>query len=365
MWVILYLILTLRIKKSRTLRERTTMPIQSTIAYHVGSSSSLAHNRRTKHNENHINYDIPDVILVRKDRGQLYVDTFEQSILDYNAKQIRADRKVNIQFRDGTTDPSKVITYIRALKGREREAILHFGNFEDDTPHEMKREMIEEFWADWQKRNPNLIVLDAVIHLGEAQPHLQVVFLPVYNASQGISKQMSFDRALAEQSGKDYERKKTKFLNPIFDEWRTSEEKIAQNILERHGIEFIRSPEEPRKTLTVKQYKKAQEAKKELQRALERLKEENFKLQYENQFLETSVEVNKVLKDMAENGHEEEYAPLILKATNSYWKHRNERKPVWEALRDTVEDLKKTYTNWLGRMTEWAESLLDRQNRDR
>jgi hypothetical protein len=341
------------------------MPNQSTVSYHVGSSVSLAHNRRLISDESHIDYSVDNEVLVRRDRGQLYVATFEQSILDYNAKQTRANRKVDILDADGKTSPSKVISYMRSLKGKEREAILTFGQFDDDTPHETKLEMIKEFWEGWQERNPNLIVLDAVIHLDEAQPHLQVIFLPVYESNQGISKQMSFDRALSEQAGKDYERKKHKFLNPIFEEWRTAEEKIAQRILDQHGIEFIRSPEGRKKRMTTKEYIKAQEAKKELQGALKRLKDENFKLQYEKSFLETSVEVNKVLKDMHENGYEDEYAPLILKATNSYWKHRNERKPVWEALRDTAEDLKKTYTNWLGRMTEWAESLLDRQNRDR
>lgn len=60
--------------------------------------------------------------------------------------------------------------------------------------------MLDEYMREIEKRNPNMKVFNAVMHLDEATPHLHIDFIPIcHSHKQGLSTAVSFKGALAEQ----------------------------------------------------------------------------------------------------------------------------------------------------------------------
>ena len=60
--------------------------------------------------------------------------------------------------------------------------------------------MLDEYVRDFEKRNPNLKVFNAVMHLDESTPHLHIDFVPVAHKGQrGMSLKNSMSGALREQ----------------------------------------------------------------------------------------------------------------------------------------------------------------------
>lgn len=208
-------------------------------------------------------------------------------------------------------------------------------------------------------------VVSAFVHLDETTPHIHIKAIPVYLNEKNKQEQVSFD----EVCPRNFYRRFHKDLSEV----------VEKELGYPTGILNGATEEGNKSIKQLKAMTALQEVNKELQRALNEAKDENDEIRHNLKgvlattehlkerlaFEETALEVNKVLEDMADNGYEEEYVPLIQKATNSYWKHRNERKPVWEALRDTIEDLKKTYTNWVEQMTEWTRRVRDGRERER
>lgn len=63
------------------------------------------------------------------------------------------------------------------------EAVIQFGNIDNSAVGteggEVAKKMLDEYMKNFEKRNPNLIVFNAVMHLDEATPHLHISFVPV------------------------------------------------------------------------------------------------------------------------------------------------------------------------------------------
>jgi len=231
-----------------------------TVSIHGGTKLSLAHNRRLIPDEPHVLYELSDsnIVLERHDRPELYKRVFTQAIEEYNSKQSRRDRELDIYDGEGKVDGHKIISWARSTNAKEREFLFSFGNMHDGHNPQEKTELLLELFKDWKKRNPNLIVMDAVIHLDEVgrQPHLHVVFIPVAKTSRGVGLKMSLNAALAEQAGKTYDRtKKKRHENPLFVEWRDKELEMAKDILAKRGLEFIEG-DKRKEHLPTKEYKK-------------------------------------------------------------------------------------------------------------
>src|SRR5699024_7310148 len=64
------------------------------------------------------------------------------------------------------------------------------------------KKILENYFENFQKRNPNLIAYNAVIHMDEATPHLHLNIVPVAhlkNVKRGLTVKPSLDRALEEE----------------------------------------------------------------------------------------------------------------------------------------------------------------------
>lgn len=195
----------------------------ATISFHVGSNgvgSSLAHNNR----ENvHGNPDIDtsrthqNIYYVKRDIQELYHEIFDEAVADYNAKQKRSDRKID--------DYYKKILHDKKTE-HQRELIVAIGKADDeDICFEFKRDVLAWYMKDFQERNPNLKVYNAVMHLDEANPHLHINYVPVYEASRGLAKRVGQNKAIEQQGFES------------FEEWRANETNIIGQELKELGVE--------------------------------------------------------------------------------------------------------------------------------
>lgn len=177
------------------------------------SETSIKHNNRSldpnfdfdKKGHQHIEreYTSLNEVLVHRDIREIYNKEFGQAVKDYNAKQKRKDRKIKDYY-------SKV----KHSKNQRTqiEFIVQVGNkddFKDDKNRitsslwQNSKKILENYFDGFQKRNPNLIAYNAVIHMDEqGAPHLHLNVVPVAhlkNVKRGLTVKPSLDRALEEE----------------------------------------------------------------------------------------------------------------------------------------------------------------------
>lgn len=132
-------------------------------------------------------------------------------------------------------------------------------DFSSKVNRELANEILEEWFDDFEKRNPNLKVYNAVIHNDEASPHMHLNFVPVASGyKRGLEKQVAFDKAIKQQ---DSTLNKTR----PFDDWRDNEVQSLEKKLQERGIE--------RKIVGTNQYKDVNDykEKKDLEKELQKL----------------------------------------------------------------------------------------------
>ncbi|MGR5980836.1 plasmid recombination protein [Bacillus cereus] len=230
------------------------------------NKTNIKHNNRVmnekeKERNSHINQSRSheNKYLVQKDIKELYQEEFGEVLEKYNAKQKRNDRKIDDYYK-----------HIQSSKktSLQQEMIVQIGDMKDfnyRADYEKANEILLEWFKDFEKRNPNLKVYNAVIHNDEASPHMHVNFVPVASGyKRGLEKQVSFDRAIMQQ---DVTLDKTR----PFDDWREKEVQLLEKILQEHGIE--------RKLVGTNEYKDVNEykEKKDLEREIQWLEKEMAK----------------------------------------------------------------------------------------
>lgn len=127
----------------------------------------------------------------------------------------------------------------------------------------LARKVLDEYYQQFQKRNPNLYVFSAHLHMDEATPHLHIDFVPFTTGSKrGLDTRVSLKQALAKQGVKGGSRGDTEW-----SQWVQSEKEQLSAVMERHGIENLKtleqvldtSPEyqlpEPQGLMSAKTYK--------------------------------------------------------------------------------------------------------------
>lgn len=230
------------------------------------NKTNIKHNNRVmnekeKEQNSHINQSRSheNKYLVQKDITELYQEEFGEVLEKYNIKQKRNDRKIDDYYK-----------HIQSSKktSLQQEMIVQVGDMKDfnyRADYEKANEILLEWFKDFEKRNPNLKVYNAVIHNDEASPHMHLNFVPVASGyKRGLEKQVSFDRSIMQQ---DVTLDKTR----PFDDWREKEVRSLEKILQEHGIE--------RKIVGTNEYKDVNEykEKKDLEREIQWLEKEMAK----------------------------------------------------------------------------------------
>ena len=225
--------------------------MKRTISVMVGRGS-VNHNSRKFHAKNtdpersHLN-----VTYCHENIKAVYHELFDEALERYNAKQTRADRKIENYYEK-----------IRSGKQEKpfHEIILQVGNKDDMSADSdegrLALTVLDEYMKAFQERNPNLRVFSAHLHMDEATPHLHIDFVPYTTGSKrGLDTRVSLKQALAAQGFKGGTRGDTEW-----SQWVRSEKEQLSNLMERHGIEWEDKGTHD-KHLSVLDYKKEQRTK--------------------------------------------------------------------------------------------------------
>ena len=203
--------------------------MKRTISAMVGKGSITHNNRdfiaenvdgeRTKNNITYCNEKIQDV----------YHELFDEALQKYNEKQTRSDRVIADYYEK-----------IRTGKQENpfHEIILQIGDKDtmgaETENGELAKKILDRYMHDFEKRNPNLRVFSAHLHMDEATPHLHIDFIPfTTNSKRGLETRVSLKKALEAQGFIGGSRSDTEW-----NQWVASEKEVLSQIMLEHGIEW-------------------------------------------------------------------------------------------------------------------------------
>lgn len=212
----------------------------------VNHNSRKFHAKNTDPERSHLN-----VTYCQENIKTVYRELFDEALERYNAKQTRADRRIEDYYEK-----------IRSGKQEKpfHEIILQVGNRDDMSADseegQLAAAVLDEYMKGFQERNPQLRVFSAHLHMDEATPHLHIDFVPFTTGSKrGLDTRVSLKQALAAQGFKGGSRGDTEW-----SQWVRSEKEQLSLVMERHGIEWEDKGTHD-KHLSVLDYKKEQRAK--------------------------------------------------------------------------------------------------------
>ena len=172
------------------------------ISFTLGKQSkpnqvNIKHNNREFVAKNVNSDKIKDnVTYIAQDVTEAYEQLFGEALEEYNEKQTRADRKIENYYE-----------HIEKSKREEAfyEAVVQYGDVETapcgSETGEKCKQMLDIYFKEFKKQNPNLYVFNAVLHMDEASPHLHIDFIPFYTKgrTKSLSKGVSMRAALDEE----------------------------------------------------------------------------------------------------------------------------------------------------------------------
>lgn len=184
--------------------------MKRTISGEVGKGS-VSHNSRKFHAKNtdpersHLNIDY-----CNENIKTVYHQMFDEALEKYNAKQTRADRRID--------------NYYEKIKNSKQEKVFHelilqIGNRDDMAAISEDGELAKQILDDLQRRNPQLRVFSAHLHMDEATPHLHIDFVPFTTGSKrGLETRVSLKQALDAQGFKGGTRSETEWVQWVQSE---------------------------------------------------------------------------------------------------------------------------------------------------
>lgn len=204
-----------------------------------------------------------NVTYTKEPLNEAYKKLFDEAVERYNDKQKRADRKI-----------PDYMEHLRKSKNGEKlfyETVVQIGNkytcAASSKDGELAAKILDEYMKEFQSRNPNLYVFNAVLHRDEATPHLHIDYIPIAREYKtGMEVRNSLDKALKQQgiegiAGKQGNRTQN---------WQEAEKKALGEIMERYGWELAPESGIKREKMTVSQYKATM---KEIENRVENLPE--------------------------------------------------------------------------------------------
>jgi len=181
----------------------------------------------------------------------VYRELFDDAVKRFNEKQMRNDRCIDDYYEKIRTGKQEKLFY---------EVILQVGNKDNmaaiSEDGQLACKVLDEYMKDFQKRNPNLKVFSAHLHMDEATPHLHIDFVPfITESKRGLDTRVSLKQALATQGFPGGTRVDTEW-----NQWVKSEKEQLSQVMERHGIEWEQL-DTHHEHLSVIDYKKEQRTK--------------------------------------------------------------------------------------------------------
>lgn len=160
---------------------------------------------------------------------QVYHTLFDDALERYNAKQTREDRRISDYYEK-----------IRSGKQEKpfHEVILQIGDKDNmnalDENGQLAKVILDEYYRDFQERNPYLRVFSAHLHMDEATPHIHIDFVPFTTGSKrGLDTRVSLKQALNTQGFRGGTRHETEWA-----QWVQAEKEQLAAVMARHGVEW-------------------------------------------------------------------------------------------------------------------------------
>ena len=211
-------------------------------------SGYLDHNNRviTAHNVD-VSRTADNITYTKIDLRDFYQQVFGEAIMEYNLKQERPDREIHDYYEQVKKSKKVKLFY---------EVVVQFGDLHDcgvgSENWQTAQTMLDEYMREFEKRNPNLKVFNAVMHLDESTPHLHIDFVPVAHKGQrGMSLKNSMSGALREQGFSSSNKMQNEWTA-----WSESERSVMEQILLKHGLRR-EDRNVHRQHLPVEEYKRA------------------------------------------------------------------------------------------------------------
>ena len=305
------------------------------ISFHEDSKFNLDHDNR-KHSSPNINPEkTPENISYAGNISlqKFYEETFQKAYEEYIQKQIKgghgnrvknapktyyesvvqkqaeaeAELQKAIQGGKHGDELTRLDSYTRVAK----QIIIQIGNTDDleaMSPKERKetrdkmREALQEYMETFQAENPNLRIVNAVIHMDEISlsPHLHLTYVPVVeqkrgqtvaNSQSGALKAMGFESDKKADENGDFQTGQMK--------WQTRERERVIEIADKFGLSVGYQRGNRGKGLTIEDYRVAKQKEREAlmsQEAIEKRKSELAEVQSE--LNRTTVEFNALSEDL-------------------------------------------------------------------
>lgn len=215
----------------------------------VKGRGSMAHNNRDFTTPNVDKDRVKDNITYKAEPiEQAYEKCFGAEVERYNSTQKRADRRID-----------NYMDYIRNSKNGEKlfyETVVQVGNKFDcavgTENGELAKRALNDYMQDFQRRNPNLYVFNAVLHMDEATPHLHIDYIPLAHGYQrGLQVRNSLDKALKEQG---IDGKANKKENSTHN-WQEAEKTALEGFMRVYGLERAEERGLKRDHMSIDQYK--------------------------------------------------------------------------------------------------------------
>lgn len=213
------------------------------MSFNVSFSSgrgNINHNEREFSTPNvNRNLSKNNVDLKSQDLNAAYEEVFGESCSINNERQKREDRKLS---------PDQYLKKIENGQGKKNnpkpfyEVVVQIGNMNDSSilnhpeQAEKAKEVLQEYFHEFEKNNPNIHVFNAKIHMDEKTPHMHIDFIPVADGYKtGMPKRNSYSKAL-EQQGCTYEGQNSNRNNSRIV-WQDREKDRLVELCRKHGIE--------------------------------------------------------------------------------------------------------------------------------
>jgi hypothetical protein len=215
----------------------------------VKGRGSMAHNNRNFTTQNVDKNRVKDNITYKAEPiEQAYEKCFGAEVERYNSTQKRADRRIG-----------NYMDYIRNSKNGEKlfyETVVQVGNKFDcavgTRNGELAKRALQDYMQDFQRRNPNLYMFNAVLHMDEATPHLHIDYIPLAHGYQrGLQVRNSLDKALKEQG---IDGKANKKENSTHN-WQEAEKNALEGFMRAYGLERAEEKGIKREHMSIDQYK--------------------------------------------------------------------------------------------------------------
>ena len=170
----------------------------------AAGKTSIKHNNRDFNEKDwkndfhkHIDQErTPENVVIKQEHVRdAYDRIFGEALEKYNDKQTRKDRKID-DYYDHVKKSKTLNT--------QYEFIVQVGKLEDFADNsenwEIANDILVQYADEFQERNPNFEVYNAVIHNDEASPHLHLNVIPVAEGyKRGLERQPAFNKALENQ----------------------------------------------------------------------------------------------------------------------------------------------------------------------